>query len=126
MGIRIKDIGEFLNNAADSYAEKRAAEIDEKTNCMPVVSFDRCYKWALDRKKEFPQSAGFIIAVNENCDPKNENDRIFVTIGMLDEQNKVITMDGVNGISTVLHCGSVDSKLVDYLNGDNSKIFKLK
>ncbi|MBD5142039.1 MAG: hypothetical protein HDT22_00255 [Ruminococcus sp.] len=129
MDILNKDLGELLESSFDSYAEKRADEIEIQNfarNCLPVVSFDRCYKWAVEMKKDYPQSAGFIIAVKENPDPRNENDRICVIVGMLDAQNKSISMDGVKSISTIFHGKTIDSKMIDCLNGREKLIVKFK
>lgn len=124
-----KDLGEVFNDAVDSYAEKRADEIEAnnfKKNCLPIVTFDYCQKWAFDMKKDYPQSAGFIIAVKENPDPRNENDKICVIVGMIDAQNKSISIDGVKSISTIFHGKTVDRKMLDYLNGKESMIVKFK
>ena len=129
MDILSMDVGEAFDKAVDSYAEKRADEIEAKNfekNCLPVITFDYCCKWAGDMKKDYPQSAGFIIAVKENPDPRNENDKICVIVGMIDAQNKSISIDGVKSISTIFHGKTVDSKMIGYLNGKESMIFKFK
>lgn len=120
-----KDMGEFF----DDYADKKADEIierDFKKSCLPVITFDRCLQWAGDMQKKYPQSVGFLIAVKDNPDPRNENDKVCVTVGMVDDKNKVITLDGVNAISTIFHGKTVDEKMLDNLNGKQVAVFRLK
>ncbi len=129
MGLFDNLLNSDLKDVGDVFAENCAKSIEEKNfekNCLAVVTFDRCKKWALDMKKEYPQSAGFVVAVKDNPDPQNENDKICVIIGMIDEKNKVVTMDGKMGISTIFHGGTIDSKMLDELNGNSSKIYRFK
>ena len=116
-----------LSEMLDDVAEAKAKDIEQKRfekSCMPVISFDYCIKWALSMKKEYPQSAGCIIGVKNNPDPRNENYLLCVIICMIDAQNKVISMDGKNGISTVFHGKTVDKKMLDVLNGNENVIYK--
>lgn len=125
LNILNSDFGDLGDRILDEYID----DIEKKNfdkNCLPVISFDRCHKWALDMKKQYPQSAGFVIAVKDNPDPRNENDRICVIIGMIDANSKVITIDGQHGISTIIHGKTIDEKFLDTLNGKLSLKFMFK
>lgn len=128
MDILKMDLGKEFEKRADAYAEKRADEIEAENfekSCLPVVTFDYCVQWAMEMKKEYPQSVRFLISVKENPDPRNENDNLCVIVAMLDENNKAITIDGEKGISTIFHGKTIDKKLIDSLNGKQLIIGKL-
>ena len=66
-----KPLGEVLDDIVDA----KVKDIEQKNfekNCLPVVTFDRCVQWAKTMEKEYPQAGGFVIAVKDNPDPRNE------------------------------------------------------
>ena len=120
-----KPLGEVLDDIVDA----KVKDIEQKNfekNCLPVVTFDRCVQWAKTMEKEYPQAGGFVIAVKDNPDPRNENDKLCVIVALIDENNKPISMDGAKGISTIFHGGTIDSKMIDSLNGNQSARYKFK
>ncbi len=120
-----KPVGKVI----DDWAEAKAREIENKNynqNCVPIITFDRCIQWANKTKQEYGQGSGLVIAVQENPDPKNENDKICVIVALIDENSKAISLDGVNGISTIFHGGTVDAKMLDSLNGNQSVKYMFK
>lgn len=127
MSIWNEDVGKLIGKGLDQMAENMADSIEERSfaqRCLPVITFDYCLTWAMNMKKEYPQCAGFVAAVKQNPDPRNENDLLCVIIGMMDAQNKAISLDGKKGISTIIHGKTVDKKMLDYLNGNESAIYK--
>lgn len=117
----------YFDKAVDALAEGVAKRIETESfdkNCLPVITFDACTKWASDMKKEYPQADGFLVSVKENPDPRNENDKICVVIAICDAQHKAISPDGEKAISTVMHGKTIDEKFLDTLNGRQAMVCK--
>lgn len=68
--------------------------------------------------------AGFILSVRKNLDPRNENDNYIVVQGLVDAQNKPITVKG-ESVSRIMHTRTIDDALIRAMNGKESGIFKV-
>lgn len=116
-----------LNRWVDNLAEKGADLVEQETyqkNCLPVVKQESCVAWAKKMRDKFPQSAGFIIAVENNPAPKNENDLIKVTVAMLDINRQPVIYEQDKGVSTLMYGKTIDENLLNLLNGKDSVMCK--
>ena len=116
-----------LDRALDHITEKSADLIEKETyekRCYPLVTLQKCISWAKKMKERFPHSAAFLISVKENRSHKNENDLLVITLAMLDKQNHPVMFDASKGVSTVIYGKTIDSDLMNLLNGTESAILK--
>lgn len=90
-----------------------------------VVTFDEIAQYALDAKKAKTEAAAFVVSVKKNYDPRNENDKLIIVQGLLDANNKPISLDGKESESRIIHTRTIDKKFLDVLNGAETKIIKL-
>lgn len=102
-----------------------AAELLYRKGYKEIVTLDECVDFCRQAKEQFPSVAGFVLAVKKNYDPRNENDNLIVILGLIDENNKPISSDGKESQSKVMHTKTIDKKIVDFLNGNDTVIFKL-
>ena len=116
-----------LDRLLDRAAERGADFVEQESydrKCLPVIRLQSCISWAKKKREEFPQSAAFLISVKKNTAQKNENDRLAVTLAMLDAQNQPVRFDEIKGVSTVVYTKTVDERLLTLLNGTDSAILK--
>jgi hypothetical protein len=102
-------------------------EVERESNSYKeIVTFDSCMNFYRESKAKLSNAASFILSVKANPDPKNENDKYVVTQGILDENNKPISLDGMSCRSRVIHTGKIDKKMIDNLGGQETRIFKVR
>lgn len=126
---KLEKLTKFLNSdvkdIGDSIAEK-AAEEEYTKNCIDVLSFDRCLLVAQKFKAKYSQINKFIITVELNKKSRNENDKLCITQAFIDSNNRIITFDGKTALSKNYFCRTIDSKFINFLDGDSKKIFVMK
>ena len=88
------------------------------------VTLDLCLELAESECKKFRQIKYFMLSVQENTEPKNENDNFIVMIDFLDFRRRAFTVDGIED-SYTLHAGKVDGKIYELLNGRDSVIIQV-
>ena len=76
------------------------------------------------RKLQNVSAAGFVLSVRKNLDPRNENDNYIIVQGLVDLQNKPITVNG-ESVSRIIHTRTIDDALIKALNGKESVIFRV-
>lgn len=110
--------------SVDDFTEA-VAEVLYRKGYKDIVTFDEIVKYALDVKKVNPKVASFVVSVKKNYDPQNENDKLVIVQGLLDEKNKPISSDGEEAESHIIHTRTIDKKFLSVLNGEEIKIIKL-
>ena len=78
-----------------------------------------------EEKKKDSRIEAFVISVKKNYDPQNENDKLIIIQGFLDKNNRPISLDGKEAESRIVHTRTIDKKLLDILNGAETKMVKL-
>jgi len=109
MGI-IKKINKFVSEAMFS----------------EIVTFDDCIGYFAENKRQYPQIYAFILSVEKNRTPQNDNDKLIVVQAFLDKDYKAITLDGKTGLSRILHTKTIDKKMINFLEGESTKIYSNK
>ena len=100
------------------------AEVLYRKGYKEIVTFNEIAQYALDAKKANPEIAAFVVSVKKNYDPQNENDKLIIIQGLLDANNKPISLDGKDSESRIIHTGTIDKKFLDVLNGAETKVVK--
>ncbi|MCM1251675.1 MAG: hypothetical protein NC321_02555 [Clostridium sp.] len=101
------------------------AEVLYKKGYKEIVTFDEIVQYALVRKKSNSRIKAFVVSVKKNYDPQNGNDKLIIVQGLLDEDNKPISLDGKESESRIIHTRTIDKNFIDVLNGAESKIVRL-
>ena len=113
-----------LNSEKLNIVLEAVAEAIHQQGYKEIVCFDDCVNFYRECKLENPDIRGFVISVKKNYDPRNENDKFVVIQGMIDENNHPITLGNQEGQSRIIHTKTVDKKMVDFLNGEETKVVK--
>lgn len=107
-----------LSGVADALAERQY-----QRGFLEVVTLEDCIRYYKEEASKLPWAvaAGFVLSVRENLDPRNENDNYVVVQGLVDGQNKPITVNGET-VSRIMHTRTIDDALIKALNGKESVI----
>ncbi len=116
----VKKAGKFLNSLAEGIAEIKYEE-----SFKDVVTLKECVDFCVRNKCQYPNICGFVISVQKNFDPRNENDALIIVQGLLDEQRNPVSVDGINAISQVIHTKTIDMDFISFLDGTNKKIYMI-
>ncbi|MBD5103196.1 MAG: hypothetical protein HDT27_11035 [Subdoligranulum sp.] len=102
------------------------AEQQYQRGFLQVVTLKDCIRYYKEEagKIQGAAAAGFVLSVKKNLDPRNENDNYIVVQGLVDGQNKPITVNG-ESISRIMHTRTIDDALIKALNGKESGIFRV-
>lgn len=109
-----------LSGIVDALAERRY-----QLGFLEVVTLHDCIRYCREQAGKFQgvNIAGFVLSVRKNLDPRNENDNYIVVQGLLNEQNKSITVNG-ESLSRVMHARTIDDDLIKALNGKETMILQ--
>lgn len=111
-----------LSNLVDALAEHRY-----QCGFLQTVTLKDCIHYYKEEVEKLPPGTpvfGFILSVRKNLDPRNENDNYVVVQGLVDAQNKPITVNG-ESVSRIMHTRTIDDALIKALNGKESGIFRV-
>lgn len=101
------------------------AEVIYRKGFCEIVTFKEVADYALEKKKKNSKIAAFVVSVKKNYDPKNENDKYIVIQGLLDKENKPISLNGKESESRIIHTKTIDKKFIDVLDGLETKIIRI-
>lgn len=101
------------------------AEVLHRKEYKELVTFDEIVQYALEGKKNNSKVGAFVVSVKKNYDPQNENDKLIIIQGLLDENNKPISLGGEESESRIIHTRTIDKKFLDVLNGAETKMVRL-
>ena len=104
----------------DAQGGKRAAGRSKRKR---MLTLDACIQRAYADKKEYPQIVGFIVAVKHLG--MSDADGLEITVGYMDKNRKAITLDGETALAHTCKVDTIDEKLVNLLDGNNSAIYEL-
>lgn len=124
-----RDKGSFSSRLASELSNitNALAEQQYQRSFLPLVSLEECIQYFKEESRNvtsFVPVAGFILSVKKNLDPRNENDNYIVVQGLVDSQNKPITVKG-ESVSRIMHTRTIDDALIRALNGKESAIFRV-
>lgn len=110
-----------LSGIADALAEQQYQQ-----GFLPVVTLAECVRYYKEESNKLKgvTAAGFVLAVRKNLDPRNKNDNFIIVQGLVDGQNKPVTVNG-KSISRIMHARTIDDALIKTLNGKESCIFRV-
>ena len=102
------------------------AEQQYQRGFLQVLTLKDCIHFYKEEAKKLKGTvaAGFILSVRKNLDPRNENDCFVAVQGLIDEQNKPITVNG-ESVSRIIHTRTIDDALIQALNNTESVIFRV-
>lgn len=100
------------------------AEVLYRKGYKEIVTFDEIVQYAIEERKTNPQIEAFVVSVKKNFDPQNENDKFIIIQGLLDGNNKPISLDGKETDSRIIHTKTIDKKFLDMLNGAETRIIR--
>jgi hypothetical protein len=115
---------EYSSISIDDFTDA-VAEMLYRKGYREIVTFDEIAQYAIDAKKTNSKVAAFVVSVKKNYDPRNENDKLVIVQGLLDAENKPISLDGKESESRIIHTRTIDKKFLNVLNGAETKIIKL-
>lgn len=107
----------FLDLIAEGIAEVKYAQ-----NFKEQVTFKECVAFCKESKGQYPEVEGFILSVQKNFDPRNENDALIIVQSLLNGQGRPVSADGETAVSRVLHTRTIDADLAKFLDGADKKI----
>lgn len=119
---KVSDFIAGIENQIDKQFEKFVDDICEP-KIVPCLSFENCLTFATKVREQKPEVAAFILSMETKKD-ENKEDFLIVTQGLLDSNLKAVSHEEYNSLSRVVHARTIDIKMIDYLNGEKSKIFK--
>lgn len=88
-----------------------------------MLTLDACITKAYADKEKYPQITGFIVAVKHLG--MSDEDGLEITVAYMDKNSKAITMDGKTALAYTSKVTTIDEKLMDLLDGDNSAMYEL-
>ena len=95
----------------------------EHVKRMNILTLDACIRKAHEAKKENPQITGFIVSVKNLG--MSDADGMEIVVAYLDKNHKAITLDGRTALSFVCKVNTVDEKLLNLLDGNQSAIYDM-
>jgi len=114
----ITRMADGIDQIAEIIADEQFAE-----SFREQVTLKECIAFAKECRLQHPMVAGFIIVVQANLDPRNENDKLIIVQGMLNNNRKPISADGgSNALSRTLHTKTIDEEFVKFLDGNDKRI----
>lgn len=134
-GIKIaKDIKDSAVVAYENMIEEEYAKL-----CVPELTMSMCLEWLKKKRSTYPQAAYFFIYLEQNPNPRNENDAFSVALAILDSNKRPIYTNSEKKVSIfsaknisedsivsfVIPTGNIDTPLINALNGNDSVIIKL-
>lgn len=116
----LRNIVTKLDDIADAIAER-----EFQREFLQVVTWDDCVRYYREEAKKLQglEVAGFILVVKKNLNPRNENDKYVVVLGLVDKQNRPIKVNNET-ISKIVHTKTIDDALIMALNGRESVIVR--
>ncbi len=116
----LRSLESELSGVIDALAEQRYQH-----GFLQVVTLEDCIRYCKEEsgKLQGVSVAGFVLSVRKNLDPRNENDNYIVVQGLVDAQNKPITVNG-ESVSRIMHTRTIDDALIKALNSKESRIIK--
>ena len=102
----------------------KKTEFVNETEFTEIVTFDDCLRYFAKQQRQFPQICAFVLSVEKSMNPQNDNDKLVVIQGLLDNDYKAITLDGTTGLSRIIHTKTIDKKMIDFLAGESTKIYE--
>lgn len=128
----IKDIKQSASKTFNAVIDEEYAKM-----CMSIVTMDDCITWVKIQKQKYLEGQYFFVYVEKTLKPRNENDKLSVTIALLDAYKKTIPVEKAQKrlfgsgnknddiVSLVVPTATIDTKLVKALNGTSSVLVKL-
>lgn len=113
----------YSSISANDFADA-VAEVVHRRGYREIVTFNEIVQYAHDARKANPEIAAFVISVKKNYDPQNENDKLVIIQGLLDAENKPVSLDGKEAESRIIHTRTIDKRFLDVLNGAETKIIQ--
>ena len=105
-----------------SVVNKAASFLDLIAEGIAEVTFKECVAFFKESKGQYPDVEGFILSVQKNFDPRNENDALIIVQSLLNGQGRPVSADGETAVSRVLHTRTIDADLARFLDGADKKI----
>lgn len=117
----VRSLMSDLSGIVDALAEQQY-----QRGFLQVVTLKDCIRYYKEETSKIrgAVAAGFVLSVRKNLDPRNENDNYVVVQGLVDGQNKPITVNG-ESVSRIMHTRTIDDALIKALNGKESGIFRV-
>lgn len=114
----------FSNITLDDITEA-VADVVYRKGFKELVTFKEIVDYAKEEKIKNPRISSFVISVKRNYDPQNENDKLVIIQGFLDENRKTISVNGKDAESRIIHTRTIDKQFIEVLNGLETRIVKL-
>lgn len=108
----------------DKFLEQKAEELFQR-RCVPVLCMEQCIEHGRKMQAQNLNVSRIIINVEENEQATGEHDALEIVIAALDSRNKPIQRKGEEVLAVSLYAGTLDKKLIDFLDGADKKIYQL-
>ena len=122
LGIGLGQLVDKVDKLTDSLLEEE--QEDKRTAKRPkrerMLTLDACIQKAYADKKRYPQIAAFIVKLKPSA--KGDADGFEILLGYMDKNRKAITLDGKTALAYTYEVTTIDEKLVDLLDGNDSAI----
>lgn len=135
-GKLISGIKQSAAEIFNSYVDGEYAKL-----CRPVLTMNECVNWMRIQLNEYSNAGFFFIFVQETTAPRNENDKLSITLALLDKEKKPIPANApIKGagsrkpfsnpqkqgiVAVAVPAGTIDIRLINALNGTSSVLVEL-
>ena len=119
------DAMDKLASIGDKFADEFVTSMEEKMY-EDKFCFDSCIKFCKEQKSKIPAVAGFVLSVKKNDNYPNTLGKYIIIQGLIDRNDKPISLDGKECVSRTIRADDVDEKTITYLDGDTTRIFTIK
>lgn len=125
----IKSLKEGLSKTFQKIADEEYKKI-----CRPELTMNDCISWLKIQRQNYPQAAYFFITIEQNPEPRNENDMFSVILAITDDNKQPIPVENAKKksksedqdiVCVVVPARTLDAKLLKALNGGSSVLVKL-
>lgn len=119
-----KKKSEKLMEKFEKYVEENAEKEFQKMLYKEIYTLQDSMKFFKENKDEMPNVKGFYLSVKKNTKPKQENDQFIIFQCLIDANDKPITVNGQTAFSIDCRAKTIDDKIIQALDGEESVIIK--
>ena len=101
---------------------KAADRVLERAARINILTLDACIQKAYEQKKRYPQICGFL--VTRRPLGMDSLDGMEIVMGYMDKNHKAITLNGTTALADIFRANTVDGKLLDLFDGNDSAIYE--
>lgn len=111
-----------LFDAVNDWVGEIEEEVKKEQSCK-LFTMNDAFSYLMENRKVYPQLTRFVLSVKPNPASKRDTDRFIITQVLLDVKNKPVVLNGGECLSRIINAGSIDKRIVTFLDGAETKIY---